>query len=910
MKRITSLILSCLLTAAAVAQSPGSNTGSFGRDQRVNVNAQQLGQDSTDNPAFAPSQIFPGSQSCVAGGSVSWNGAGGISCTGQTSAIIAHQANGTVSDNTAPNTGTTTVTCNNGTLVATTPQSCVAAATACTGTNVNWTVGSNTCNGFAPTTNSGSSTSVSDSTAPTLGSATYSCNNGTFTPSGQTCGRPCPSTNVTWSTAGVSCSGTLPAANPDAISGTTSSGPNSGAATYQCNGQTGAFNSTPNSSFCSPPSGCAGGGTTTWTVSATCSGFLPTLNNGQSGTVTSSNGNSGSVTVNCNSGTFTQSSPTCTGSTPSASCPAGSAVSWSVGANTCNGTLPGTVPSGSSSATVTDSTAPTTGSSTFFCNNGSLTQNGGATCNATAASCPAGSAVSWSVGGNTCNGTLASQVASGSSSPSVTDNTAPTTGSSTFTCNNGSLTQNGGATCNAAATNCPAGSAVSWNVGGNTCNGTLPANVANGAVSGTVTDSTAPTTGSTTFFCNNGSPIQNGAATCNASANCGQQTLSWTVGAATCSGNTPASTASGSSASVSSINGSSGTASFPCNNGSFASTPTSSTCTAPPATPSTTNWCVNVVTTRHLVSTGDLATYPANRSMEFAIIAGSGGQMCSQQAFSNGLFCTPNGGVDTAVVSRGTFLPTFPFETFVGGGGGAGFMQDANNLFAGAGASGWYGGGGGGHVADSGTDPNRNRWLSAGPGGSTAIVNRTTNAIVAPATGGTQGLAVSTGGRGGSGGSPSYVTLGTSAGGGRQTTGGSASNYGGQVGSALRGGDAEALTGGGIQVGTGGNQGTGGSNGGGSNGANGSSGMAGPAGGGGFGGGGGGLSGQGGLGANSFASQAGVTGPNGPENIVMPAEAGRQKTDQFLQGGNAGLAILRYRPNTVNPQCIPGFTLR
>lgn len=418
-------------------------------------------------------------------------------------------------------------------------------------------------------------------------------------------------------------------------------------------------------------------------------------------------------------------------------CTAGSPVNWTVGPNSCSGTLPGTVASGSVSGTVSDTTAPTTGSSTFTCTNGTLSQNSGATCNAVPSNCPAGTPVNWTVGANTCDGVLPAAVANGATSGPVTDSTTPTTGSSTFTCNNGTATQSAGATCNATAT---CSGPVSWTVGGNTCNGVLPATVANGATSGTVNDTAAPTTGSATFACNNGTATQRAGATC-VSSICASQTLSWTVSGVNCSGNAVMTNA-GSSTTVNSINSNSGTATFQCNaGGTFSAQPNAGATCAPGREICYRFFGLTGMAEEFFGNFGTATPYPAGVPIEYLLVGGGGGGPSEDRTCPT----CPN---LRAPVVRGSFIPDGrAFGALLAGGGGS-YKIDPSGIqqqdSGGGGGAGLYGGGGGGV---SGSGPSAQ--FSAGGGGSTGL--QYVNAEVIAFSSGMPGIA--SGGQRASGGS-------------------------------------------------------------------------------------------------------------------------------------------------------------
>lgn len=113
---------------------------------------------------------------------------------------------------------------------------------------------------------------------------------------------PCNSTTVSWQ----GCTGTVPYTQSGTTAGVTvTSG--TGSATYSCNNGSWAFLS---GSCTPPPAGCPLQ-TVSWSGSASCSGSSSALTSGAGHWVNSSNSNSGSVYVKCTNGVITQSSPSC-----------------------------------------------------------------------------------------------------------------------------------------------------------------------------------------------------------------------------------------------------------------------------------------------------------------------------------------------------------------------------------------------------------------------------------------------------------------------------------------------------------------------------------------------------------------------------------------------------------------------
>jgi hypothetical protein len=230
--------------------------------------------------------------------------------------------------------------------------------------------------------------------------------------------------------------------------------------------------------------------------------------------------NNGGKPVVCNNETRTCNNGTLSGSyTNQNSC-----LDHCVGVNGCNGaSFNWTVGGESCAASVaaaadgvtliaTDNTAPATGARNFLCSNGSWVAQGGATCSAAAAGCGT-TTLNWTVGGDSCSGTIAA--GSDGQVNAANDSTAPTTGISNFSCSNGSWVAQGGATCTTAAVGCGAVSGVNWSVSGVSCTGNLAS--ASDGQTGTVSDNTAPSTGSRNYICNNGTWSAQGGGSCAAS---------------------------------------------------------------------------------------------------------------------------------------------------------------------------------------------------------------------------------------------------------------------------------------------------------------------------------------------------------------------------------------------------------
>jgi len=122
----------------------------------------------------------------------------------------------------------------------------------------------------------------------------------------------------------------------------------------------------------SPPLASCAGEPVSWTVGpATCVANYPGGLSGTSATVTDSSGpTTGTAKISCNNGTVTTTPVSCVNVPPPPASCAGEPVSWTVGPANCDANYPGG-PSGAS-ATVTDSSAPTTGIAIISCSNGTV----------------------------------------------------------------------------------------------------------------------------------------------------------------------------------------------------------------------------------------------------------------------------------------------------------------------------------------------------------------------------------------------------------------------------------------------------------------------------------------------------------------------------------------------------------
>ena len=236
-------------------------------------------------------------------------------------------------------------TCNPSTNPNLTPSCVIGPPPGCSATTHTWTVGSNTCSGNVTAASHSQTRPANDTTAPETGTASFLCNAGTWVEQpGATCnGIPVNANDDTFTTPAGS-SDTL-----DVLSNDTGTGLSVDSVTTGSGG-------------CSVS--LSGGQVRVTTPAAAnyeCNFAYTAID---------SSGNTDSANV-CVSAT---------GCAGIVQCPAGP-VSWTVGGNTCNGSL--SITTSGSADTANDMTAPTTGTATFQCTGTTFNAlpNPGATCN-------------------------------------------------------------------------------------------------------------------------------------------------------------------------------------------------------------------------------------------------------------------------------------------------------------------------------------------------------------------------------------------------------------------------------------------------------------------------------------------------------------------------------------------------
>jgi prepilin-type N-terminal cleavage/methylation domain-containing protein len=125
-------------------------------------------------------------------------GAGGV-CA-RTLGSLAHGATQTISNSNSGYSGTADVTCNNGSL-SYANTICDPVPLDCTGQTVSWGSGCQT--NVGPLSNGASDGPYSNTASGYSGTTNVSCSNGTVTPTGSSCNQNCPSGTTSWGTSNV-----------------------------------------------------------------------------------------------------------------------------------------------------------------------------------------------------------------------------------------------------------------------------------------------------------------------------------------------------------------------------------------------------------------------------------------------------------------------------------------------------------------------------------------------------------------------------------------------------------------------------------------------------------------------------------------------------------------------------------
>lgn len=210
-------------------------------------------------------------------------------------------------------TGTGTAACTDGAWSVASPV-CNAN---CTAQAVSWTVSGQTCNQSVGALAHGAAATISDAVPATTGGVTVTCANGTLNQSGATCvgSVGCSAQAVSW-TQFQTCNDSVGAlAHGASQTATDSSMPGTGTATYTCNNGTITPSSAVCGANCAVPTSWVGQGGTYGTSSCTQSSWGFAIH-GAGGSAMSTNALFGYITGNCNNGTWSTSLRVCLASCP------------------------------------------------------------------------------------------------------------------------------------------------------------------------------------------------------------------------------------------------------------------------------------------------------------------------------------------------------------------------------------------------------------------------------------------------------------------------------------------------------------------------------------------------------------------------------------------------------------------
>lgn len=236
-----------------------------------------------------------------------WTDTSGIRSCAASLTAGNHKATQTITDTTDPDTGTATYRCWDGSW----QEQSAGCGARCTTQSVSWK-GGGTCDGSLTDAISGQSSTITDSTGNTRGSATYRCDNGVWLERTGSCDRVCAAQNITWTQSGNSCDSSL----IETTSGKSRTiedrdGNTRGNATYRCNNGVWVQGNVKCGRVCASKS-------VSWTDgSNTCHGSLNEAVSGNTETATDNDagsdnsGTTGTATYRCNNGTWQESSSSC-----------------------------------------------------------------------------------------------------------------------------------------------------------------------------------------------------------------------------------------------------------------------------------------------------------------------------------------------------------------------------------------------------------------------------------------------------------------------------------------------------------------------------------------------------------------------------------------------------------------------
>jgi hypothetical protein len=295
------------------------------------------------------------------------------SCT----ANVAQSASGTsvlANDAVAPATGSASFSCSKGSWSGPSNASCaLPVPAACAAQALSWSVGTNSCTASAAATNSGSQALLRDSALPALGEANFACSDGVWgMPTIASCAVPpppaCSAQTLSWAVGAQSCAAVVPStASGSAAVATDMLGPATGSASFACSD--GSW-STPSSAQCAvpAPAACAAQAQT-WVVGAnSCTALVAaTPSGGAAVAADQQQPATGTASFACSEGSWSAASKARCDVPPPAAC-AAQALSWSVGAESCQALLPGS-PSGTQ-LQASDTVQPATGKALYVCSDG------------------------------------------------------------------------------------------------------------------------------------------------------------------------------------------------------------------------------------------------------------------------------------------------------------------------------------------------------------------------------------------------------------------------------------------------------------------------------------------------------------------------------------------------------------
>lgn len=183
----------------------------------------------------------------------------------------------------------------------------------CPATTLTWGTSPNVCSAAVLSVSGGASTTVNNTTSGYTGAATFACTGSTWGSATSASCTPlptgsCSATSTSWTVSGVTCTGTLAAANNGVATPVTASGSGqTGSANFTCSN--GSYGSAPDAS---PAPTCTAvtllpcnAGTVSWTANGnSCSGPIAATSSGNTSSATANNGFSGSASFACNNGSY------------------------------------------------------------------------------------------------------------------------------------------------------------------------------------------------------------------------------------------------------------------------------------------------------------------------------------------------------------------------------------------------------------------------------------------------------------------------------------------------------------------------------------------------------------------------------------------------------------------------------